>query len=332
MSVSPSLADLASTDALIWTGDEPPGDADAIAAMFAAAFDGSYALAAHGTESLTLIHLDTVDARVRRAGRQVVYCAATGALVAVRADDAPVAQPIGKMRWPAELHALPEGPVRALLARPVWVRALVPYATTRSAGRTFSLLNTDDKTVARVTWWTSAVTGRQPGIAPRIHVASLRGYERDAKTAKQLLRANAPVAGARQSWFAGVLLAANGGRPDRPAGRARAEMTARQPAALAVATALLDYLDDLEANVAGAIDDVDTEFLHDLRVAVRRTRSVLKLLGDVLPDGTVSRVAPEFRWLGQITTPTRDLDVYLLGVDDMAASITNPDDLVPFAE
>jgi CHAD domain-containing protein len=52
----------------------------------------------------------------------------------------------------------------------------------------------------------------------------------------------------------------------------------------------------------------------------------------VLPDGTASRVAPEFRWLGQITTPTRDLDVYLLGVDEMAASITNPDDLVPFAE
>ena len=42
----------------------------------------------------------------------------------------------------------------------------------------------------------------------------------------------------------------------------------------------------MEATVDGIVADVDTEFLHDFRVAVRRTRSVLKLLGDVLPDGT----------------------------------------------
>src|ERR1019366_9397169 len=78
-------------------------------------------------------------------------------------------------------------------------------------------------------------------------------------------------------------------------------------------------LDTLEANVSGTIRDVDTEFLHDLRVAVRRTRSALKLAGDALPPGLARRFAPEFRWLGALTTPTRDLDVYLLDYPGMAA-------------
>ena len=65
-------------------------------------------------------------------------------------------------------------------------------------------------------------------------------------------------------------------------------------------------------------------------MAVRRTRSVLKMLGDVLPPGLAERMAPEFRWLGDITTPTRDLDVYLLELDTLAAAVTHPADLDSF--
>src|SRR5258708_3568806 len=93
------------------------------------------------------------------------------------------------------------------------------------------------------------------------------------------------------------------------------------PAGLALATVLGRLFDTVEANVPGAIGDIDTEFLHDLRVAIRRTRSVLKMAGPALPAGLVSRYRPEFRWLGDLTTPTRDLDVYLLGYSAMAARL-----------
>src|ERR1019366_3010011 len=59
--------------------------------------------------------------------------------------------------------------------------------------------------------------------------------------------------------------------------------------------------------------DIDTEFLHDLRVAVSRTRSALKLLGEVRPADLARHYAAEFKWLGDLTTPTRGLDVHLLG-------------------
>jgi CHAD domain-containing protein len=67
-------------------------------------------------------------------------------------------------------------------------------------------------------------------------------------------------------------------------------------------------------------------------VAVRRTRSILKLVGDVLPANLAERFQPEFKWLGDLTTPVRDLDVYLLELDNMAAGLASagPHDLDPF--
>jgi CHAD domain-containing protein len=110
------------------------------------------------------------------------------------------------------------------------------------------------------------------------------------------------------------------------------ELTAGMPAGRAVQAVLLRLLDTLGANVTGAVRDIDTEFLHDLRVAVRRTRSALKLCGAALPAGLAGAYRGEFKWLGDVTTPVRDLDVYLLSYDGMAAGLraATPGELAPF--
>jgi CHAD domain-containing protein len=99
-----------------------------------------------------------------------------------------------------------------------------------------------------------------------------------------------------------------------------------------MAAVLRHLLATLDANVAGTLRDVDTEFLHDLRVAVRRTRTALKLGAAVLPAGLAERYRVEFKWLGDVTTPTRDLDVYLLNYPAMLATLVaaTPRDLAPF--
>lgn len=74
-------------------------------------------------------------------------------------------------------------------------------------------------------------------------------------------------------------------------------------------------LDAMEANEAGLRADADSEFLHDFRVAVRRTRSALGQIKGVFPTRTTERFRREFAWLGQVTGPTRDLDVHLLQFD-----------------
>jgi CHAD domain-containing protein len=74
-------------------------------------------------------------------------------------------------------------------------------------------------------------------------------------------------------------------------------------------------LTTIKDNEQGTIDDIDSEFLHDFRVAVRRTRSALSQLKKVLPDDINSHYAEFFSWLGSITSETRDLDVYLLNFE-----------------
>jgi len=73
--------------------------------------------------------------------------------------------------------------------------------------------------------------------------------------------------------------------------------------------------DTLRSNVDGVIADANIEFLHDLRVANRRTRTVVSQIEGVLPASVVSPFSLEFKWLGTVTGPCRDLDVFLLAMD-----------------
>ena len=77
-----------------------------------------------------------------------------------------------------------------------------------------------------------------------------------------------------------------------------------------------ELLETLRRNEDGTRRDLDSEFLHDFRVAVRRTRSALSQIREVLPAAGVAWFKQEFAWLGRATGPTRDLDVYLLKFDN----------------
>ena len=95
----------------------------------------------------------------------------------------------------------------------------------------------------------------------------------------------------------------------------------REPALAGYRRVLANLADTIEANRPGTIEDIDEEFLHDLRVAVRRTRSVLSQGKGVLPDDVRDRYREAFGALGQQTGPARDLDVYVVGWDDYVAPL-----------
>ncbi len=80
-------------------------------------------------------------------------------------------------------------------------------------------------------------------------------------------------------------------------------------------------LKTIKDNTQGVIHDTDSEFLHDFRVAVRRTRAGLSQIKNVFPESINARYSEFFSWLGQITGPTRDLDVYLLNFERYKTSL-----------
>lgn len=89
-------------------------------------------------------------------------------------------------------------------------------------------------------------------------------------------------------------------------------------AAKAILSALLEVL---TARENGVLLAEDPEHLHDFRIAVRRTRSALEQFNEVFPPRLLAQFAAHFKWLGQITTPSRDFDVYLLGFVDLKAAL-----------
>ena len=90
----------------------------------------------------------------------------------------------------------------------------------------------------------------------------------------------------------------------------------RDPARPAAAEVLRALLATIRAETPGTVAGEDPEHLHDLRIAVRRTRSILRELHDLFP-GDVHAAAKElFSDLAAATGPARDLDVHLLDWDD----------------
>jgi CHAD domain-containing protein len=67
--------------------------------------------------------------------------------------------------------------------------------------------------------------------------------------------------------------------------------------------------------------DLDTEFLHDFRVAIRRTRSALRRMKKVFPLEITARFRKDLSYVGKITNELRDLDVYLLNEEQYKAML-----------
>ena len=281
--------------------------------------------------------LDTFDWRLYRAGLMLEFEQARrgGRLLLSQADGTPQAEQ-AVTSWPRRPPLdLPEGPVRDRIVVLIRPRALLPIVKAVSTASVTRLLNADGKTVARlvadhVTVTAPSQAATTAELAPRLAVAGVRGYPSPARRASALLAAVPGVSHASQSVFIAALTAL-GRHPADYSNGVAAEITAEMPAPVAVARLLLRLLDTVEFNVDGVLRDIDTEFLHDLRVAVRRTRSAVKLLGAVLPAELAEHYKTEFKWLGDVTTPVRDLDVHLLGFDAMAGQLeaASPADLEP---
>jgi CHAD domain-containing protein len=85
-------------------------------------------------------------------------------------------------------------------------------------------------------------------------------------------------------------------------------------AAVAVLRRLLDVIGE---NLEGSISGEDPEHLHQLRIAVRRSRAVQRQLAAVFPPAELPGFRAEFRWLQLATGPARDLDVYLEDLESL---------------
>jgi CHAD domain-containing protein len=276
---------------------------------------------------------DTFDTRLRAAGLLLVHQHGRLALL-----DAGWVEQAGETwtRRPRRLllSDLPAGRLCDLLEPIVDVRALLPVARTRSRVQALRALNGDEKTVVRLTLEeAAAIGGNGPVVlAPRLRLAPVRGYDKELAAVRRLLVGALRLAPAPEPLSDAAVRALGGAPGGTPA---LASGLRRDQRADSAATVLLaQLLGSIEQNLPGALADVDSEFLHDLRVAVRRTRSVQRQLKRVFPPEPLARARADFRWLQQVTGPSRDLDVHLLDLDRQARALPAEarDDLTPLRD
>jgi len=308
---------------------------DQVPERLAAALEPRFTVVRETRRRARQVWLDTFDGRLHAAGltlRQVAGAGSGELVLSTSAGTDVACEPLGTTRWPRLLDVIPAGPLRDRLEPVVEIRALLPLARAEGTLTELRVLNRQQKTVARITLDAASLLRPVPAVLPtRLVIAPVRGYQTAAERAGQLLTVADGFAPSRHPAFESVLKL-TGQPPGGAADIGEITLSPAMPARVALAGILLRLANTITANVSFFIGDVDIEFLHDLRVAVRRTRSALKLAGDALPGGIAARFAPEFKWLGDLTTPTRDLDVYLTGFDQMAAGLSaaSPGDLEPF--
>jgi CHAD domain-containing protein len=218
---------------------------------------------------------------------------------------------------------LPPGSLRDTLLALTEVRALLPVARVHARERDISVLDDEGKTVVRLALEEPAVVeseGTRAVLRPRLRITGVRGYDKARERVETTLVDELgfkPV----QEPLVDEAVRATGGVPGGFPAKIEAPLQFAQPAAGAVATVLRMLLEVIEANLPGTIDDLDSEFLHDLRVSVRRSRAVQRELKGVFPPSELAHFRAEFRWLQQASGDARDLDVHVLEFDAMRALV-----------
>jgi CHAD domain-containing protein len=270
-------------------------------------------------EEVLVTHLDTFDWRLHRAGCRLTEEATDGSrtLVLRTPDDrSPYVAPVdGEARFAWDL---PAGHLQTVLTPILEVRSLLPVAADRISRRQYRVVDREGNTAVRLWVEEVAVLDEDGNSAadPRdaIRVQGFPGHE----DAFRSLLDDLESLGASRSEVDDLArsAAARGRTPGDYSSKIRIKLSAQQSANEAVRVILLQLLATLRANIDGVLNDLDVEFLHDMRVATRRTRSALTQIKGVLPQEGLDVFAPEFKWLGNLTGPCRDFDVYLVELKD----------------
>jgi CHAD domain-containing protein len=263
-------------------------------------------------------YYDTFDGLLHTAGLTAVWEDGELALVDSDGERIRARAALSKPTKPLFASDLEGGPLCDALRPLIDVRALLPLLEIQFRERPLDVLDDERKTVVRLRVQQPAL-GRTR-LRPRVHLSVVRGYDKAlARVSGALGRELAFEPAALPLLDEAVL--ASGGTPGGSSAKIRVRLARTERADRAAAAVLKALLTVIEANLPGTVADLDSEFLHDFRVAVRRTRSVQRELRGVFPVEELGRFRAEFRRLQQATGDARDLDVYVLEFEQMRALV-----------
>ncbi len=284
-------------------------------------------------------YYDTFDWRLHRAGGCLRLASGRrGKALSWLSLDGALRHRLAADSVPPFAWDFPSGAFRRALEPVLSMRRLLPVVELRLGGHTLRVLDTRRKTVVRLRLrgGTATIPGGSGVAMPfpeTLHVLPVRGYAKAYDRVIRLLEDQLKLEKVEASELERGLTAV-GRRARDYVSKVVIDLDPAMPAAEAAKAIHRSLLTTIRRNEYGTRRDLDSEFLHDFRVAVRRTRSALSQVKGVYPGAELAHFKVELKWLGGLTGHVRDLDVYLLKMDDYKADLAPAvrDDLGPLRD
>jgi CHAD domain-containing protein len=264
----------------------------------------TFTLRFHSSETKRRYYFDTFDWRLYHKGYLLKRSNGTYGLVEtrsghVRAESLTPAGPSPRFWW-----EFPEGNLRDTLRKIIDLRSLLTAADLFIEEKRYNLVNEDEKIVSRIQL---LILGEKRIF---LRVAPVRGYTAEYETFTSFLTEH----GMRMSShnlldeISSILDRVPGNYSSKP----NVHFAPRMPAPQAVKLLTHSLISIMRQNEQGLLYDIDVEYLHDTRIAVRQLRAVGRQFSDLFSPEIYEQLKNDLKWIAGLTGEVRDLDVYIL--------------------
>jgi CHAD domain-containing protein len=223
---------------------------------------------------------------------------------------------------PAFIWDFPDSELKRQLAPIIKMRALLRFVEVQSRSVPYRILNADQKTVARLSYEEFRPWRRKnkSPLVTHLWLKPVKGYPKYMRTlTKQFQEAGLKINKKEEVYFKAMEIVDK--KPGDYSSKVNISLDPEMRSDQATKVILRFLLQVMRINEAHIDKDLDTEFLHDFRVAIRRTRSALGQIKYVFPTKTTARFKKDFAYAGKLSNELRDLDVYLLKEDTYKAML-----------
>ncbi len=224
---------------------------------------------------------------------------------------------LGLRKVPRLASDLADCEFRQQLQSVISVRELTPRIKIKVKRLPLVVLDKHEKVVVRlnfdVHWYSPSRLRAARVLGKRLRIQPVKGFARYFQQIEALFLAEKLYPA--QDNMVKLALLVKGVNIAEYTTRLNLMLDPDMPAEQALKKILLRLLEILQQNTSGSINGRDTQFMHDYRVSIRKTRTALKQINDVLPQAVSTKYKKFFSMLGKLTTPVRDLDVFLLQLE-----------------
>jgi CHAD domain-containing protein len=260
------------------------------------------------------VYYDTFDWRLYNNGSVLeVHEEGQSRRIYWRADkDGDLKIQLGLRQVPQLASDLAESVFRRQLQSVISVRELIPRIKIKIKHLPMVVLGKSEHAVVRISfdeyWYFPSTNHAGVVLDKRIAIKQVKAFENEFNQLVEFFNPMQP--GEAQYSIMKLALAESGIDTSGYTTRLNLVLDAEMPAEQALKQILLRLLDIMQLNTEGSIRGIDTEFMHDYRVSIRKTRSALTQITKVLNQDITSRYNKFFSALGKLTNPVRDLDVF----------------------